>query len=125
MSWGGLSGLLWMLAIGGLLYWMMRRGGCGMAGHSHGGGHVHGGGAGPGHAGHERGSPSVRDPVCGMTVGTGRAAGTRSFEGRTFYLCSPSCIERFDGDPATYARRASEEGRSTAAHAGHGHRGCC
>lgn len=124
MSWDNLSGLLWLLAIGGLFYWMMRKGGCGMQGHSHGGGHGHGS-TGSGKPPHEHGSHEIRDPVCGMTVDPDRAAGTRSFGGRTFHLCSQSCLEKFDRDPASYAGRASDEEKNAAAHAGHGRHGCC
>ena len=61
MNWNNLSSLAWLLGIGALFYWMMRKGGCGMhSGHSNGGGHQHGGGHGResgGHAGHEPPGP--------------------------------------------------------------------
>jgi YHS domain-containing protein len=60
-----------------------------------------------------------------MTVDPDRAAGTRSFEGRTFHLCSQSCIEKFDRDPGSYARRASEEETNANAYSGRRHGGCC
>jgi hypothetical protein len=34
-----LTSLLWWVVIGGLFFWMMRRGGCGMMAHGHGGTH--------------------------------------------------------------------------------------
>lgn len=124
VSWDNLGGLLGLLAIGGLFYWMMRRGGCGMgAGPSRCGGHGHHGGAGGGMPPRGHGGEEVRDPVCGMPVDPGSAAGTRSFEGRTFPLCSKACLEKFDRDPASYARRASEE-KSSAGRSGHGRHGC-
>ncbi|KKM75954.1 hypothetical protein LCGC14_1385060 [marine sediment metagenome] len=47
--------ILWIIIIGGLFFWMMRRGGCGMMGHGGHGGHGSGGGE-EGHSGHEQGS---------------------------------------------------------------------
>jgi hypothetical protein len=50
---------------------------------------------------HELKSPSVVDPVCGMTVDPPRAASTRTYQGRTFYFCMASrhfivgCCERY------------------------------
>jgi len=42
------------------------------------------------------------DPVCGMTVATGRAAGTAVYEGNTYYFCSAHCLTKFNEDPRTY-----------------------
>ena len=42
------------------------------------------------------------DPVCGMTVNPADAAGTFSYRGRTYYFCNPSCLERFQADPAAF-----------------------
>jgi len=47
--------------------------------------------------------PSSVDPVCGMSIQPGRAAASRSVNGRTYQLCSASCVVRFDADPARYA----------------------
>lgn len=47
-----------------------------------------------------------KDPVCGMLVDPGEAAGGRSFDGKTFYFCSPDCIEKFDKMPQRYAAPA-------------------
>lgn len=35
------------------------------------------------------------DPVCGMSVNPAKAAGTFSFEGRTYYFCSGNCLAKF------------------------------
>ena len=45
----------------------------------------------------------VKDPVCGMEIDPRSAAGTSSYQGQTYYFCSPSCKKTFDRDPATYA----------------------
>jgi len=111
MAGNALSSLLYFLVVGLFFYWMMRKGGCGMHGHGH-GGHSHGGG------GHPDGGMggATRDPVCGMTVDPVRAAGTRVVMGRTFYLCSESCLATFDRDPEGYARRAAGSKESPAHH---------
>ena len=44
-----------------------------------------------------------RDPVCGMQVEEGRAAGTSEHEGQTYYFCSAGCKEKFAEDPRRYA----------------------
>lgn len=82
MNLDNLGGLLWLLAIGVFFYWMMRKGGCGMhAGHGQGGGHQHGGesmgGSGVSGGRESHGVKTVRDPVCGMSIEPGGAAGTR------------------------------------------------
>jgi len=47
-------------------------------------------------------SPVV-DPVCGMDVTPGDAAGGRAeHAGTTYWFCNPSCRERFIADPARY-----------------------
>lgn len=99
------TSLLYFLAFGFLFYWMMKKGGCGMHTHGHGGHANHAGGEGIEEPG---GGPSLgsRDPVCGMKVDPARAAGTRSVMGRSFYLCSAACLEKFDRDPEGYAERA-------------------
>lgn len=54
------------------------------------------------------------DPVCGMQVDERTAAGRSEHEGQTYYFCSAGCKEKFDQDPARYARQ-SGEGQSSAA----------
>ena len=44
----------------------------------------------------------VEDVVCGMTIDPADAAGTVEHEGRTYYFCSPSCVERFSADPGKF-----------------------
>jgi Cu+-exporting ATPase len=57
-------------------------------------------------------SPVV-DPVCGMDVTPGDAAGGRAeHAGTTYWFCNPSCRERFIADPARYlAPSAPPSGR--------------
>ncbi len=42
------------------------------------------------------------DPVCGMTVDPARARGTLEHAGRTYYFCSPHCVEKFRNDPERF-----------------------
>ncbi len=107
MTNSALTSLLYFLAFGFLFYWMMKKGGCGMHGHGHDHtGHAdHAGGDGKEAAG-DGSSRAARDPVCGMQVDPARAVGTRSVTGRSFYLCSAACLEKFDRDPEGYAERA-------------------
>lgn len=42
------------------------------------------------------------DPVCGMTVDVADASHRTTHAGRTYYFCSPGCLERFRTDPAAY-----------------------
>ncbi len=126
MDWN-ISSLLWFLGIGGLFYWMMKRGGCGMHGnHSHGSGQ-HGSGqhadAGGG-ATHDTGA--VRDPVCGMQVDPQRAAGMRTVGGSNFFLCSTNCLEKFDREPERYAQQpVNTEPPESGSHAGHQRQAGC
>jgi Cu+-exporting ATPase len=44
----------------------------------------------------------VRDPVCGMFVNPGKAAGSVEYKGQKYYFCNPSCVEKFRADPVRY-----------------------
>jgi Cu+-exporting ATPase len=48
------------------------------------------------------------DPVCGMDVEEGNAAGTSVYKGKTYYFCAPGCKRKFDEHPEVYIK--SEEG---------------
>ena len=50
---------------------------------------------------------AATDPVCGMTVVTGRGALTLEHDGTTYYFCGAGCRRAFENDPAAYvtARR--------------------
>ena len=47
-------------------------------------------------------STQARDPVCGMYVDTATAKYQSTFDGETYYFCSPSCKRSFDANPAHY-----------------------
>jgi Cu+-exporting ATPase len=49
------------------------------------------------------------DPVCGMTVDPAHAAGSVEHDGRTYYFCSPHCVQKFRANPAAYLGGAREE----------------
>jgi Cu+-exporting ATPase len=46
----------------------------------------------------------MKDPVCGMTVEPASAAGSSTYQGRTYYFCSTGCKAKFDANPAAYSR---------------------
>ena len=52
-------------------------------------------------------SPTLRDPVCGMTVDPKSAAASSQFRGQTFYFCSAHCRQKFDANPASYVDQAT------------------
>ncbi len=43
-----------------------------------------------------------KDPVCGMLVDMNEAAGQRAYQGKTYYFCSPDCLEKFSKAPERY-----------------------
>jgi xanthine dehydrogenase accessory factor len=51
------------------------------------------------------------DPVCGMTVDVADARHRMTFEGHTYYFCSPGCLATFEADPARYAVSATKTGQ--------------
>jgi Cu+-exporting ATPase len=44
------------------------------------------------------------DPVCGMTVDHTTAAGHYDYEGKTYYFCAVSCLDKFKADPARFLK---------------------
>jgi len=44
----------------------------------------------------------VLDPVCGMTILPADAAGHATYQGRTYYFCNESCVDRFRANPAQF-----------------------
>jgi P-type Cu+ transporter len=42
------------------------------------------------------------DPVCGMEVDPGSAAGSFDYRGTTYYFCSQGCLQDFTEDPGSY-----------------------
>ena len=63
----------------------------------------------------------VTDPVCGMNVHPGSAAGKYEHNGKTYYFCSQHCLAKFKEDPekTLRAQRHAAPMHGTAAHAGH------
>ncbi len=43
-----------------------------------------------------------RDPVCGMDVAEEHPAGKVEHQGRSYYFCSASCVQKFQTDPDKY-----------------------
>ena len=52
------------------------------------------------HAEHENSQTEI-DPVCGMKVSTSSPLHTH-YQGKEYYFCNPSCLDRFKNDPETY-----------------------
>ena len=50
----------------------------------------------------------TKDPVCGMAVDEKKAAGTASYEGRTYHFCGAGCKIKFEKEPEKYAERAGK-----------------
>ncbi len=46
----------------------------------------------------------AKDPVCGMQVDEQKAAAKSEYKGRTYYFCHKVCKEKFDKEPAKYAK---------------------
>ena len=47
-------------------------------------------------------TPSEIDPVCGMTVDPATAPASLVHNGKNFYFCSPSCLQKFQASPEKY-----------------------
>jgi P-type Cu+ transporter len=63
-----------------------------------------------------RRAPAATDPVCGMTVDATQAAGSTTYQGITYFFCSPGCLERFRANPTAFV--TATEPPFTAVHAG-------
>src|SRR5437870_12912660 len=48
------------------------------------------------------------DPVCGMRVEPATAAGSFDYQGRRYYFCDRSCLEKFKTDPAAYLSQSQQ-----------------
>lgn len=82
--------IILFLAIGGLLFYMVKRGGgcCGGHGHDHGN-----------HA--SKGPETKKDPVCGMEVSEDTEL-THKHDGAIYYFCSSHCLEQFGKNTKAY-----------------------
>jgi P-type Cu+ transporter len=57
------------------------------------------------HTSHHLAGAAVTDPVCGMKVVPGEAAGGHAdHAGRTYWFCSPRCREKFTAEPDRYVK---------------------
>lgn len=50
----------------------------------------------------------VQDPVCGMQIGEGEAAGKVGYCGMAYYFCSVFCLAAFVENPEKYTRGKKE-----------------
>lgn len=98
--------ILWFLAIGAFVYYMMKNGGGCCGGHDHGG---HGKDTGHGEQdSHEKPAllnmedQRINDPVCGMEVDEKDTTTMSTHLGRTFRFCSERCRKLFDLNPNKY-----------------------
>jgi len=48
------------------------------------------------------------DLVCQMSVEERSAAGQSTYEGKTYYFCSPGCREVFEKDPGQYIPKTTD-----------------
>jgi Cu+-exporting ATPase len=46
----------------------------------------------------------TKDPVCGMSVDPGKAAGRSVFNGTEVFFCSPNCKKTFDANPGAFMK---------------------
>ncbi|MEV6209476.1 heavy metal translocating P-type ATPase [Kitasatospora sp. NPDC051914] len=56
------------------------------------------------------GPTTVTDPVCGMAIGPGDAAGTREGPGGRLYFCSSGCAVAYDAEPGRYTGQGPVRG---------------
>jgi Cu+-exporting ATPase len=52
----------------------------------------------------------VRDPVCGMTIDSTKAATQAQYQGKTYFFCSAQCRRTFDAAPDRYAEERAQGG---------------
>lgn len=45
---------------------------------------------------------TAKDPVCGMSVNPGSAAGSFEYNGQSYYFCSEHCLQRFSKTPTHF-----------------------
>jgi Cu+-exporting ATPase len=51
----------------------------------------------------------TKDPVCGMTIDTHKAAGSTIYESQDVYFCSNECRRAFEADPGRYYDRLQRD----------------
>jgi Cu+-exporting ATPase len=52
------------------------------------------------------------DPVCGMTVESGKQAGSSTYQGKTYHFCSVVCKEQFERNPQPFVQKAAQGKRT-------------
>lgn len=52
--------------------------------------------------------PKAKDPVCGMDVDPDTAAGSYEHDGRAYFFCSESCLNRFRQAPESFVGKGAE-----------------
>jgi Cu+-exporting ATPase len=60
------------------------------------------------------------DPVCGMEVDPKSATYKSTFQGKTFYFCSPGCKRDFDKEPQKYIKNGIHQAGDESKHMHHG-----
>lgn len=60
------------------------------------------------HSRRGKGHPMVQDVVCHMEIDPSESAGEVEYEGKTYYFCSPGCVENFKDAPADYVSRTKD-----------------
>jgi len=50
-----------------------------------------------------------KDPVCGMDVDPKTAAGESTYQGKTYYFCSPGCKRAFDKEPEKFLKGSTHD----------------
>ncbi len=68
---------------------------------------------------HQQSDKTVIDPVCGMTINPLSAAGSLQHEGKMYYFCSQSCLQKFRANPSAYLTPAVAETMQTQPSAHH------
>jgi xanthine dehydrogenase accessory factor len=48
-------------------------------------------------------SSQARDPICGMTVNTATAKYKTEYQGKAYYFCCGSCLQKFSAKPQEFA----------------------
>jgi Cu+-exporting ATPase len=57
---------------------------------------------------------TVLDPVCGMQISRADAAGSYVHQGKEYFFCHPSCLEKFRANPNQYLNPSQSEETHTA-----------
>ena len=50
-----------------------------------------------------------KDPVCGMLVDPKKAAGEKTYGGKTYYFCNATCLDKFNKTPDRYVQEEQKK----------------